>query len=746
MAILLFILIFLPLSLVAQDVPYAILAYIEDPQEDMTISDVMGNVLSTFEIGNILPPGVVINTGSGIAEIQLQPNGTILRLAEGTNFSIKNLQDYKGSPANEFSLLTGKIRTIAVRDSGINAYNLFTPTATIVVKGTDFLTEAGADKASVTVRQGLVEIFPFSGPSTIASENQTVNTLAEVFQAVYLPKSQINALFQSMAFKKLSPKEKPGHNPLEIRESAAGGTAAPEGTVPESALRGTATPEGAVPEAALPGSVFKEEEGAEGIAMQALTSAERKKDSPGNREVTTPESMPKDSLLNEILRNIFNMEIGSTTMNGKAFAKVIIQPEIKSGRFKMGLYLPIFYVDKPQDDNEWSFGTDQGGDALDIFKDILKDTMLKIYYVEFGDPNWDKFYLKVGNLNNMSIGHGAIMNNYANDSEFPNIRKIGLNTGFNLGSFTMELVSDNLVEPSILGLRLGLSPFAYRPLQIGLTGITDLFPGRATANSFEYGDPWLLAFGSAIQIFEINNAIWNMNLFTDFSTIMTIFREETNHDTIKLDAGPATAIAFKNFGFIAGLRGKILKFHWAFQYRLSTGIYKPTLFNALYNRDKIQYLSEMIHYLNDSSTMGTTMGIYGEGGFSIKDKLILSLGYFWPWEINNSSLKFSNDDNLKISLVLLDGLIPQFPIHGSISYERTQFVQTLKGDSDLTLFDANTVVSGEITYSLTPVLDIVFSASTMVRTDTKPGKLIMQADGETPEITSVIGIETRIHF
>lgn len=731
------ILIWLPITLAAQSDPTAILEYFEDPYGDMIITDDTGTVLDFFDMGENLPPGFSISTGGGIAEIRLNPNGTILKLAEDTDFSITNLQGYKGSPSNEFTLLAGKMRTIAARTSGINFYNVRTPTAVMGVRGTDFINEVGADAANLFVRQGLVEVIPFSGPSVMVSQNQTINTMADVFTAITLPLSQIESQFQSMIFKALSPADVPGHIPLLPDENPPEETEEPEAEEDEPEESTVTAPEAAE------------------LSEEDMAAAQE--DKPSEKK-----SSSSDSALARALRDIFGMEIGTTTIDGTTYAKVIVQPKIEIGKFKMGLYLPVVYVNnmfdasqwyKPQGNDEWSFGTDQSGVATDILLDILKDTMLKIRYIEYGDQGWDPFYLKVGNLNNMSIGHGAIMNNYANDGEFPAIRKIGLNMGFDLGIFGMEMVGDNLADPSIVGGRLYINPFkGYDPFQIGLTGIADLFPARDAETPGDYGDPWLLAFGMDLELFKINKNNFKMMLFGDFSTMMPVFRTDTNLGVAnERSAGAATDIfidngTFKNFGIIAGLRGSVFAFTWAAEFRLSTGIYKPTIFNAVYDRSKLFYLDEMINYLSDPTLSGVTMGIYGEGGFVLKDKLAFSLGYFWPWEFNNGVLTTSNDDHFKMSLVLMKGLIPRFPIHGSVSYERTHLIETIRGDAGFSLLDANTIISGEVIYPLAQTLDLVLGISTAIKTDPITGQVQYAVDDVTPEVVPVINIETRIHF
>ncbi|MBI9098215.1 MAG: FecR domain-containing protein [Spirochaetaceae bacterium] len=731
----LIILLWLPMSLTAQsDSPVAILEYFEDPDENMVIVDDQGIPMTFFDMGESLPPGFSIKTGSGFAEIRLEPNGTIIKLAENTDFSISNLQGYKGSPFNEFSLLAGKIRTIAARTSGIDQYNVRTPTAVMGVRGTDFINEISGTSASVVVREGLVEVIPNNGVPLMVSQNQSVDTLAAVFEAVTLPQELVDTLFRSMAFSALSPAMVPGHSPLAQEQTA-------EEPEEEEVVDSGETESPISPPEPI-----------------ELTEDDMK-----NAQEAKPASSDqsrKESRLAAVLRDIFEMEIGTTTINGNTFSKVIIQPEIKIGRFKMGLYLPVIYVDnlfdpdqyyRPAGNNEWSFGTDQNSEAKEILLDILRDTMLKIRYIEYGDQGWDPFYLKVGNLNNMSIGHGAIMNNYANDSEFPAIRKIGLNTGFSAGKFGMEFVSDDLSDPSILGSRIYINPInSYKAFQIGITGVADLFPARDFYNPSEYGDPVLISFGMDMELLKINRDNFKMMLFGDFSSMTSIFRESPEMDGTNIDSGVATELwtdgsGFKNYGVVAGLRGDIFRFNWALEYRLSTGIYKPSIFNAVYDRNKIQYLSEIIQYLEMPSDRGTVMGIYGEGGFSLKDKLAFSIGYFWPWEINDGNVTMGSDDKLNISLVIMKGLIPRIPLSGRISYERTHLIDTFRSGSDLTLFDANTVISGELVYPLAQTLDLAIGASSVIQMDGE-GNMIMETDGVTPKVVPVINIETRIHF
>jgi len=694
----LLIFIWLPAFLFAQVKPVAVLEYFEDPNGDMFIIDDTGVILDHFNAGDNLPPGFSIVTGSGFAEIKLYPSGTILKLADNTDFSIAFLQGLNDNPSNEIYLLAGKMRTIVTNSTGIDYYYVRTPSAVMLVRGTDFINIVEPGNSKVVVREGVVEVIPFRGSPVLAAANQSVNTGTEVLQVAELAPDQVSSIFGEMDFKKLSP----------------------------------------------------------GVISEAPVLSDEKRTEAPEESSFTPVDL-NDSKLASIFRNLFGMEIGIMAIGGISYSKVVVQPVIELEKFSMGLYLPLIYTDgffdpsewyQPEGNHEWSFGSDQGGDLQDIMLDILKDTMLKIRFLEYGKKDMDPFYITLGNLNNMSIGHGAIMNNYANDNEFPAIREVGLNTGFDTGVLGMELVGDNLADPSIVAGRLFINPFkGYEPFQIGLTGLVDFFPARSSdVTKILYGDPWLLTFGVDFEFFKISKENFNLMFYGDFSTFAPIFRT----DTASFSAGiPGDDFwfnngKFSNYGIVGGLRGNVMSFTWAFEYRISTGIYRPALYNALYDRNKIEYLNEIVSYIDDSSGQGTVMGIFGEVGIELKDRLVLTAGYYRPWEISDGRVSFPNNDKLNISLAFMDGLFPRLPISGRITYERTKLIETFTGDS-LSLFDAGTVVQGEIIFSLSSALDIVAGASTAVLTD-GDGDIVFEENGVTPDVDPVFRIETRIHF
>ena len=104
--------------------------------------------------------------------------------------------------------------------------------------------------------------------------------------------------------------------------------------------------------------------------------------------------------------------------------------------------------------------------------------MRKLYYVRYGRPD-DTVYLKVGALDQVTLGYGLIMSGYRNTLQYPGIKKTGLEFEFkDLGGtgFGLEGMVNNFQDfqegGALLGLRV--SGRAAGKLELGLTYVVDL--------------------------------------------------------------------------------------------------------------------------------------------------------------------------------------------------------------------------------------------------------------------------------
>ncbi|MBN2510791.1 MAG: FecR domain-containing protein [Spirochaetales bacterium] len=718
----------------AQDTPpVGILEYYSDELE-IQVFDADGTPVPDLYFGMELEEGDKIATGNSTAELRLDPNGTIIRLSYQTSFAIETFQRDQGS-ANQFALFAGKLRTVAAK-TGLwkSNYSIKTPSAVCGVRGTDFGLEA-IDGITDTafVREGVVEFTSLINGQTLElTAGTTANVFDQVFEAVELSREQMDMLFSDLEFETLNPADVPGQNIALLEEPPL------EEPVEEPPVEEPAPVQVTPP-------------------VVAETPQEPVEETGGPKE---------ESAFYRWLSQYMGMEIGTLTIDGVTYSKAVLQPLVSVGKLRAGLYLPIIYTTnmfdsddwyKPGGNSEWSFGTDYD-DAVDIAKDAVQDLVLKIKFIEYGDQR-DPFYIKAGNLKTMSIGHGILMQNYANDINFPAIRKIGLNMGLNGQKAGMEFIGDDLSDLSILGGRLFYKPVTK--LSLGISGIIDMTPERGLeeyytflnetlSTEFSYGDsgaPIFLTGALDADFSIVESDFLSMVLFSDIAGMVPYYRSDVFDapmieqglaiEALYDDSESAILDRFRNWGLMAGIIGNVTLFDYRLEYRHFNGTFRAPFFGPAYERMKGGYVNMTNAYLaelysgsdiSEEFTM-TTRGIYGQGGMNILDILYVEAGYFLPWNEDG----FTDQDEFHFMVSVPKGTIPFIDLSGYVSYDKIMFVDGL---SEGKLFDENAVIKGEVVYPIAPTLDLAAIVTTSMN---------VNEDGDT-EVSPVISIETRIHF
>ncbi len=156
-----------------------------------------------------------------------------------------------------------------------------------------------------------------------------------------------------------------------------------------------------------------------------------------------------------------NGAVGATTIDGINYQYFSFRPGISIWKFGIGLDLS-FYFDSEGNirDEEW----DEFGDYID-----------KIYYLRYGKTG-DPLYIRVGSLSPITLGYGLIMRRYTNSIEWPQVRRIGLQTEIRRGPFTFTGVINNFREidtPGLIGLRLTYEKKIMLPVVVGGTIVYD---------------------------------------------------------------------------------------------------------------------------------------------------------------------------------------------------------------------------------------------------------------------------------
>ncbi|WP_319477524.1 FecR family protein [Marispirochaeta aestuarii] len=690
------IMLLLPLVMFPQETeePTAVLEYFGDEYE-IQVLDIDGNRMEEIFYGMDLMPGDRIKTGRTAAEIRLDPNGSIIRLSSNTEFVIESLQKDEQS-ANEFTLFGGKLRAIAAKFGLFkrNNYSIQTPSAVAGIRGTDFGLEVIPSASdSAFVFEGEIDYTSLtSGESLRLGAGQFADALAPSFEALALSTENFAALYRDLQFEALVPAEVPGYQPPAVETGSDSEPAAEPEPEPE---------------------------------------------------ISEP---AEESAFMRYLSEHLGMEIGTVTIDGLTFSKFILQPAFNIGDFKLGLYLPIIYNTdlfdpedwyKPDDNYEWSFGTDQDNGS-DAARDALKDLVLKIRYIEYGD-NRDPFFLKAGNVNNVTLGHGIIMNRFANDTDFPAIRRVGLNTGFNADKWTIESVFNDLAEPEIMGGRIGYRPLGRTlPLGFGISSVTDIAPAADLDD--KAGDPLFLhtALDTEFPLMERDN--FSLVGFADIGTMLPYYREDYTGTFGTVSAGWQSDFIYddsednllerlQNYGWASGIFGNLSILNYRLEYQYNKGLFAHGFYGPTYERQREQFARDLGELIPLSSSLQeVTRGIYGQAGFELENLLMLEAGYRWAWDDEG----FDDTADL-FHLMATVPRIPFIPVSASLGMDTVGFVDGIESNS---LFDERTALFGELVYSFAPNLQIAAVVTNFVSEDEAGNK----------EADFAVSIETRVSF
>lgn len=715
------------LSAAEKALPSARLVYFENSSRQFRVTDANG-APATAKEGMKLGVGWTVRTGKGdVAEIELTHNRTIIKVSQNTTFTVKALGDTRENP-NVLAVAAGKIRTVAGKATGDERYRVEGGAAVCGVTGTDFIftvPEDGSDAILQTL-EGLVEFWKAADPGRILQVGARMAASVQQFVVAQIPDDVWNSLPEENGFKKLDPRTVPG--------SAAG---------------------------------------------KAL-----------------------EEIMAKVMK-ILGVEIGSITIDDVTWSKVVAQPNFKIGPVKAGLFLPLIYGDAngdgsanmfdpedwyhPNGNDEWSFGLDQP-DLWSGIADGVSDVFLKIKYFEWNDQR-DPFFFKVGNLNDITIGHGLIMRDFANDAYFPAIRRVGLNVGLDLGKIGFEymvndagnlvsllqLVSDPVFVPDVLtGLRLYWQPFdtgkgdgklkTISDLALGVSLVADLGASAGFDDPVKSGEPVFLNPGVDLDVPIFETDLFSIVGFADAALMLPWFRYAPDLAYLGLTGNPVAAglrwdavvntgaaageLPFKNYGVAAGLFGNVWFIDWRLEYRYYTGVFKPAFYNPGYEGSRSRYVAEVVDYLaniDDPRFNALTMGVYGEGGFAWPEILQLDLGYFWPWDASGTLGPVDMEDRFVARLTFQE--IPVIHLAGGFSYQRTGFAQTLLSTGEASLFDARTVVTAELAYPLVPdLLDVVLFYTMTPMVDSVTGAVQYETDSWLPKMVTNLTIETRVRY
>ena len=91
----------------------------------------------------------------------------------------------------------------------------------------------------------------------------------------------------------------------------------------------------------------------------------------------------------------------------------------------------------------------------------LKTLVDKVYYLRYGQPI-DDLYFRIGALPKITMGHGILVKGYANNMDYPQVRRLGFDFRYTLADFRFEFIHSDLKEFSNAGLAVWIKSLNWQ--------------------------------------------------------------------------------------------------------------------------------------------------------------------------------------------------------------------------------------------------------------------------------------------
>jgi len=264
--------------------------------------------------------------------------------------------------------------------------------------------------------------------------------------------------------------------------------------------------------------------------------------------------------------NIPNADGTNTSWNVLGF-----QPDLAIGNFGIGLDLTLRFQIMPDQNTPFAVYL---GDWLPNYEEngrnILDIYLPKIQFVRYGYQG-DPLYVKLGSIEDLTLGTGFMMGNYANTRFLPEQRLFGASfrldgSLFNFPWVGIEALTGNLARLDVIGARLFARPLIslelpiIKNVQIGGSFITDRDPALYRPDIVTTLDP-IFIYSADVMLPILGGDLFPLAAFTEVAF-------EPNGST----------------GFMVGAGGRLVKFiTYGAQLRLLQAGFMPNYFDPNYD-------------------------------------------------------------------------------------------------------------------------------------------------------------------
>lgn len=415
----------------------------------------------------------------------------------------------------------------------------------------------------------------------------------------------------------------------------------------------------------------------------------------GGDDTAAPTTTPADNkapMSDECSTAGFHWSVSSENIGGAVWNKVLLSPTLKLGDVILAFYLPVYFQNLDDLGNrttwyngdEWNFGILP--DTPFNFGDLVQDLLLKIRYAGYKSPKGNKTQVlfRVGSMPNMSLAHGLLIDNYANDTQFPAVRKVGLQFNLDLGKFGFETLIGDIFNFQMAGLHLFFRPFHGKfligKISFGLSYFIDYDPvGLDSGNVMGY---------AADMLFPIIDILGtSINLYTEAGTMGYMLPYQNQ-------------VLAKGLGVNAGVKGTILGLiDYKAEFRHLQGGFDAGYVNAFYD---VTRPTKIYSLVNNSETNYNGFVIEAGKTWEKVGGLSLKFEQLFP-SVPTSIAAITNAPNNYLHIELWIDKCLFKKAYGKIMYDRENFAPGQffgKDSSGNYRFFSSAVITSQIFYQV----------------------------------------------
>ena len=353
------------------------------------------------------------------------------------------------------------------------------------------------------------------------------------------------------------------------------------------------------------------------------------------------------------------------------YQSLSLSPDFAIGPFGIGVAITLNYRFTGGDGSEFEL---RSADWIPSEEVSFLELYLPLFrYIRWGQRG-EPLYIKLGSIDDATLGNGFIMGNYSNTHFLPDTRIFGLMFDLDGQLFNFPLVGlqsfvGNLATFDVMGARLYTRPLVFLQvpiiqfLEVGASIVADRDP-YAFVEATE-SNP-ISVWGIDFKLPILSNPIISLVAFGDFVS--------QNEHT----------------GGMIGFAGKLFSFlPYGAQLRILGDDFIPVYFGEPYDLFRAQYYAIATNPTTSEPIIDSTAGWFANTGLSILDGLIsFSISFDGPFVKPARDILDTDDDawvnypHLRGSFVLAEGLVPGLWLNASLDKRNIQTFADLIDFSD----------------------------------------------------------------